>query len=183
MTVIRHRIDTYGDITELMSAVNATGYSNQDLILAAIEDTNTLIATCNGNTDRTALEESSVINLLVENLSNNGDVLTDDRLEDIYYIAGLLTYEMLVALFEFDNFYLSQIDINTAKLTASINGDSATVRMEIKQYWTLDDIPFDDVAIIATTLITEFFNTYKCTGKRARELRCALRGIVQSYKV
>ena len=182
MSLVRHRVDMYDEIVELMSSYNVVGESNHDMMVAAIDDVNTLIAVCNGNADETAVDTSSTVEYLLDNASANGERIESLNIEDIYYIAGLFAYELIVAIMHYDNFYLTQIDKDTALLVPSYSGATASLRLNINQYWTLDDVPISDLSVMSTRFITGFFKLFPCGGKRAKELRIAIRGAISAYK-
>lgn len=174
MKRLRVQLETYADAMGVATAANALSSTNRTLLEYVLEDINNLISY--GIYALDELGPSRAVLWMLDNISQNQEHADNDRINDINYVAGLLATDILSACMQVDDFYTTQINIDSMKFYELPNY-SASVRIELEQ---MNDVS-EECSPDASRIVSGFFMLYRCGGEQSRELRHEVRCTVRGY--
>lgn len=174
MNRIRIGLESYAEAMDIATAVNALHGNNEDLMRAVAEDINELIRYSTYMSDEVGI--SRAVEFLMEGLDINGEEATNDRINDVNYVAGMLAVDILAACFLVEDFYNCQLATNTIKLY-EVSARKASMHIVLEHLYELDDGRSPD----ASRIVGGFFTLYRCAGTNAQELKNEIRCSVSGY--
>lgn len=171
-------IDNYNIVIDDIASINGLGESNDDLVMAALEDVNMIIRAGLHRVDINTLQ-SKTVEYIINNVIRNREDVTDYVLMKANECAAWIMTSILGTLMQMsDIFYMCQIDLNdTTIYERDYTEFVCQVRLSAYQAYEYDE----DSTCDAARLVNAVFKMYALGAKECEGVRREIQAIFRAY--